>query len=202
MIDVSVREEFRDFARGLSRAEREQLPFAFARALTRVGREAGEEATRSLPSRIESPTPFTLRAFAVRGATKRRLEAVVFARPIQARYLSLLETGGRREPKGRAVVNPAGAGVNRYGNIPRGQVRRLLAGKNTFAGTVRGVSGIWRRRGSGLRLMIRFDEGNDVEPVLGFADTVRGVVRRRLPAVAAEELRRALATARPRGPRA
>lgn len=197
MITVSVKSEFDAFARGLNRVAREQLPFAFAQALTRTAKTAGEEFTREMPDRIKDPTPFTLRAVAVKGARKRDLRAVVFIRPIQAKYLSLLERGGERLPKNKAVVNPAHAGVNRYGNLPKRQIKRLLERRDTFVGNINGTAGIWQRnKKTGLRIMARFDDGNRVEPKLHFHKTVLAVARREILLQAGTALRAALATVR------
>ena len=43
--------------------------------------------------------------------------------------------------------------LNRYGNLAGGQgrIKRLLAKKNTFQGTINGVAGVWQRPKRGKR---------------------------------------------------
>ena len=82
--------------------------------------------------------------------------------PTQAEYLRFQIEGGTRTPKGRAIAVPtSNVKLNRYGNLAGGQgrIKRLLAKKNVFQGTIGGVAGIWQRPKRGKRS--RGDSGTD-----------------------------------------
>ncbi len=59
-----------------------------------------DHETARLEKVLDRPTPFTRKAYAMRRSTKRRLEARVFIKAIQARYLEAQE--GRRHPHPQA----------------------------------------------------------------------------------------------------
>ncbi|MEL6769056.1 MAG: hypothetical protein AAFP17_17895 [Pseudomonadota bacterium] len=156
-------------------------------------------AGRLLANRIDRPTPFTLRAFSMKAATKRRWEVTVFAKDRQASYLRWLETGGEQAPKKRAHVLPVEAGRNRYGNMRKGVVKRLLASVNAFSGVPRGggrPGGLYqrvgarpgRRAGRRLRLMVAYEKSTSYEPMLGFQAGGRRLVRR----IVGEKMRAAM----------
>lgn len=198
MITLRVTTDFARMQRILGDFERNQLPFAAARALTAVAKAAQREATEELPKAFDRPTPFTRRAVAVRSATKTSLEAVVFVRPIQAQYLGLAETGGTQEPKKAALVTPVSQRLNQYGNIPNRALSRAKARKNVFVGQVRGVGGFWQRTKDGLVLLARFDASRAVRKNEWFIPSVTRVVERDFGQALREALAEALRTARRR----
>ena len=132
-----------------------QLPFAMARALTATAWDIQRHITEELPNYLDRPTPFTRKAFGVQRANKRELRARVFVKDRQSRYLKYQVEGGTRTPKGRAIVVPYTRGgaikLNKYGNLPRGRVAKLIAQNKTFSGTVKGTPGVWRRTGTKSR---------------------------------------------------
>lgn len=157
----------------LDALEKHDIPFATALGLTNIAKAVKDDIPDLLERAFDRPTPFTKRGVAIRAATKRRREARVFMKNKQAEYLRLQAKGGTRRPKRRALVVPSSTRRNKYGNIPRGQVKRLLARSDTFSGEVRGTAGIWQRMKSGrLKLLIayataaqyrkRFDFGREV----------------------------------------
>lgn len=202
-MDFRVSHNIRQVERGLSDFARRQLPFATALALTRTARDIKANSEKRLRRRLDRPTPFTLRAFAVRRATKRRLAAEVFAKDRQAAYLSFAEDGGTRRPKGEAIVVPAErTRRNRYGNMPRGAIGRALARGDTFSGDPAGPrgGGIWKRVGrkgrGGLRLVADYAKRAVYRPRLGFEDGAVKTTRARLPAHLTAALAHAIRTAR------
>lgn len=199
---VDTREIERFAARLGGRAPR-QLPFALARGLTAVAREGKEAVDARIPRAFDRPTPFTRRAVGVVAARKQSLAAEIYIKPIQARYLGLQETGGVRRPRsgGRALLLPAGARVNIYGNLPRRAVARLFARPDVFSGRVGGVAGIWQRPGrsrrrSGPRLLVAYESEARYRPRFGFGETVGTVVDRSLTRQVWSAFDHALATAR------
>lgn len=180
---LSVKSNIAQFRRQMRREQRSQLPFATAVALTRTGKDAKAAVEKKLPDVFDRPTPFTQRGVAALPATKAKLYSRVLIKNAQANYLGIQEDGGIRRPAGRALVVPFQARLNRYGNLPRGGVRRLLARDDTFSGVVRGVGGIWQRNRDGtVRLLIAYEDQTTYRPRFGFKRMVEKTARERFDA--------------------
>lgn len=146
----------------LSRVGKKQLPFATARALTWTARDVSKQLGAELDQYLDRPTPFTRRAFIGTRASKRKLQAYVKVKDIQAGYLKYAIKGGTRHPRGKAIGVPTkNQRRNKYGNMPRGKIQKLLAYPRNFSGTIRGVPGIWRRTGGkknpGVKLLVAWE---------------------------------------------
>jgi hypothetical protein len=61
MFTISIKHDFDRFAAMLNRLQREQLPFATARALTDAATAAQKRVTAELPPIFDRPTTFTMR---------------------------------------------------------------------------------------------------------------------------------------------
>lgn len=197
-------------------AAREQAPFALALALTNLAKDAQAAVEATIPSRFDRPTPFTRRAVGIVAASKHVPVAQVFVRDVQAGYLEIQERGGVREPApGAPVILPVAIGLDPYGNIPRGRVKREKAKPETFVVTGEDARarhlapGIYRRfkRPKGRRagakrearppkLLVAFARRARYRPRFGFVETVLEAVRARAEARLREAIARALATAR------
>lgn len=158
--------------RAFQRLTNRQMPFATALGLTRIAQRIEGDVARTLPQKLDRPTPFTQRGLTVIPARRRSPVAYVLFKDRQASYLALQETGGVRRPKGRALVIPANVRLNRYGNMTRNKIRNLLAKDNVFSGEVGGVGGIWQRmKSGGLKLLVRYAETAEYDPRLDFEGT-------------------------------
>lgn len=195
---ISLESNIRSFSRRMATdgPVARQLPFAISVALNETARDAERNTRKRLARVIDRPTPFTLRGTLVRRASKRNLVARVGFKDRQAGYLRWQEEGGRRTPTGRALLVPGNRRRNRYGNIPRGAVQRLLARGDTFSGRIGSTAGIWRRTGNHLRLEILYASSADYTPRLGFASAVAKTARARFPNHLDRALAAALRTAR------
>ena len=128
--------------------------------------------------------------------------------PTQAEYLRFQIEGGTRTPKGTAIAVPtSNVKLNRYGNLAGGQgrIKRLLAKKNTFQGTINGVAGVWQRpkrgkrsRGgsgtigqSGLKLLVAYESSTQYQPRFDFY----GIGERSVRANIGKEMDKAIARA-------
>ena len=137
----------------MSVLERKQMPFAAALGLSMTAKKVMKVEQRMMVKQLDRPTPFTVKGVRWQGANKAdfklgRLHSRVYLMPKQAEYLSFQIEGGTRTPKGTAIAVPtSNIKLNRYGNLAGGQgrIKRLLAKKNTFQGTINGVAGIWQR---------------------------------------------------------
>lgn len=208
MIDVNV--DLSAVTRTLGQRAQRQVPFAAARALTATAQAAQAAFARVMPSRIDRPTPFTQRAVAVRPARKTALEAVVYLRPAQAKYLAVEELGGVVQASGghRSIPVPVRVGLNRYGGIGRGRLARLIAAGQrrskskpgrVFAGRVNGHLGVWRTagpRGINLQLLAGLHDQVTIRPRLGMRAYVVRFAEADLPRQFRSSLAEALRTAR------
>ena len=185
-----------------------QMAFATALALNDTARDVQKELTGQIGQIFDKPTPFTERSMAVLSrANKANLTAVVGAKDVQAGYLQIQATGGVRVPKGKTVLVPVKVKRDRYGNIPRNELRKLVASKDVFVARRRGGAkvahlpgGVYRRRpkgsdGAGLELLIGFADRAKYEPIYPFKDAARRGSRRFQDHLVAR-IEQALATAR------
>ncbi len=128
-----------------------QLPYATALALNRTAQAVQEVIVQEMARAFDRPTPYTLRALRVVRATKDQLSATVdfkdaAGKGISAnRYLGPQVFGGGRSlkrseralaksglPTGAFTVPAAGAELDAYGNMSRGQTIRLLSYLQAF----------------------------------------------------------------------
>ncbi len=222
--EISVRADVKELSKRLDSLAYEQLPFATALAVTGLARRVQEAETKGLAATFDRPTPFTMRAFGVKPARKADPTATVFARDIQAAYLEPYEFGGKQVlGSKRAILNPKDIALNVYGNIPRGQLKRLKGRSDVFIGSVKfksgaTISGVWQRpargarrhggRGTkgnvsniagantGLKLLIRFTDPVEVHQRLHYFERAQQIVDRWFNAEFSAGMRKALATAR------
>ncbi len=143
MLRIDITTNFPELAEAIAKA-RNQVPFALARALTKTGQDVKEAQRKEIERVFDRPTPFTRNAVYLRTATKQRLEAEVWLKEASSRrshYLLPQIEGGSRplkrfeqrlvltgymQPDERAVP-AAGARLDAYGNISRGQINQILS---------------------------------------------------------------------------
>lgn len=143
-----------------------QLPFAMSQALNAVAFDARKAINSSTKQYFDRPARFTQNAFFVQKASKKTLEAVVFAEAApgrdRARYLKYGIQGGarsqkgferkflaeivdtRRLPSGQQFVPTSLVKLNASGNVSLATIKRIQKGLNTkgtgtfFVGTPKG----------------------------------------------------------------
>lgn len=137
---IKIASDLKKLEKKLTQIERKQLPYAASVALNETIKDVEKGLKRQLKKDIDRPTPFTLKAFRIKRSTKRNLVAEISIKPIQAKYLGYQIDGGTRRAKRAApVIIPREKQRNKYGNLPRGKLRRLagrgsLVVKNGFVG--------------------------------------------------------------------
>ncbi len=197
-MQINVKSDLKALSKHLDRIQKKQIPFATAKALTQTAKDAQAAAKRAAVAKLDRPTPFTLRGFAIERATKRNLRARVFIKSVQAKYLKWQIEGGVKSGGRRGLRVPANIRVNKYGNIPRGRVLKLLAQANVFRGEVDGVMGIWQRyKRKAPKLLIALEPRIRYGIKFPFGRIVQGSARRRLVINFKKALADALRTARP-----
>lgn len=146
MITLDVRSDLSRLSSKLTDAERRQLPFTLARALTRAGQAAQRDVRDTIATIYDRPTPFTLRSTFLQPARKANLETAVFFKDFApkgtpaGRYLApTLEGQARRQKRSErafgAALGYAGlylaparaAQLDAYGNLNRGQLVKVLS---------------------------------------------------------------------------
>jgi hypothetical protein len=133
--------------RQLSDLERTQLPFAASQAANKVAYEIREQWKVQAGRVFDRPTPLTTNAALYRKATKDKPYAEIYIRDEAfkgtppAKYLLAEVEGGQRRRKGferllqsKGLLSPSqfavmgrGARPNQYGNVPAGQVTKILS---------------------------------------------------------------------------
>ncbi len=133
--------------RQLSDLEKSQLPYAASQAANKVAYEIRERWKVQAGRVFDRPTPLTTNAALYRKATKDKPYAEIYIRDEAfkgtppAKYLLAEVEGGQRRRKGferllqgRGLLSPSqfavmgrGARPNQYGNVPAGQVTKILS---------------------------------------------------------------------------
>lgn len=195
---ISIQSNIHQFARTMAKdgPVARQLPFAISRALNAVAGDVEKNTVKRMRRTFDRPTPFTLRGVLVRRSSKRNLVVHIGFKDRQADYLDRQEHGGRRLPKGRALVVPGRRRANKYGNLPRGSVKRLLSRGDTFSARLGGTAGIWRRVGKRIRLEVLYTASARYAPRFGFIDAAAKTARSRFAGHLDRTLAEALRTAR------
>ena len=215
MLSMSV--DTRAIERRLNKIATSQLPFAVALGINDVAGQIRDAEQSGLERDLDRPAPFTKRGLAVSRATKRKPVGVVGFKQVQAEYLALQATGGTRRAKGRAVVVPFNQRLNKYGNMPKGALKRALAKPDVFSGTVKGIAGVWQRpkRGKrrtkhgaqmgrtatvgarkGLKLLAAYEKSVKYSPRLKFVPRAHKLASREIGPAIARHLGQAVKTAR------
>ncbi|UPG86843.1 hypothetical protein L2Y94_05675 [Luteibacter aegosomatis] len=205
-IEINIRSNLKEITKSLSDLAYRQVNFAAAQAINDLARQVAVAERDNIKATFEKPKPFTVNAVGVSGATKRTLTAVVYVKPIAARYLAPYEEGGVHKLPGRALLNPKNIRLDQYGQLSRTVLRRLKARRDVFIGPVKTkdgeVNGVWqrvparRKQPATLKLLIRFGDAIEVKKRLGFGTTGRDIVERGWSGAFDRAMARALATAR------
>ncbi len=146
-MQIGISADTQSFEKTLEGWERDQLPFATARALTQTGQKVKDAIRGTMGIGFDRPTPYTLNSVFLKPATKQNLVAEVNlknwaskgAPPSQ--YLLPQVQGGSRAaksseiamrrsgilPGGMLWVPGAGAKLNRYGNIPPSLIVQIMS---------------------------------------------------------------------------
>ncbi len=219
LFNISLRSNIKEISKKLLDVSLKQIRFATALALTELAKEVKADETENIRHTFKRPKSFTANAVGMKGARKDNLEAVVFVKPIAARYLQPYEDGGNHVLPGTALLNPKNIKLNANSQLPRGVLARLKARPDIFIGKVQTksgpVNGVWqripaaktgaqikRRQAGGvntaahLKLIIRFGDAIVVNKQLHYRSRALSLVNRRFNAVFDRSLGNALKTAR------
>lgn len=145
---INIQADLKTAEKFLDKLQHRQIPFATSLALNAAAVKIQRFEKSKIRADLEDPTPQVQKSIRVKRSSKRDLQAAVFILPAIAKFLKYSIDGGSRAPRGRVEAVPVNARLNRYGNIPgrrQGKIAKLLQRPDTFVGTIRGVTGIWKR---------------------------------------------------------
>lgn len=141
MLTIGAKVIMPDLLRALENAQ-SQLPYAVARGLTATIKDVRDAEVDEMRKVFQAPTPFTLRSLYVRPATKARQEASTWLKDRTGpHYLVPQIAGGGRPLKrfehrlvmhgymrqNQRAVPAAGARLDAYGNMSKGQINQILS---------------------------------------------------------------------------
>jgi hypothetical protein len=205
-IGFSVRSNIKEMSKKLSALAHKQVDFATAQAINTLAKRVKVAETGQIKAIFKHPKPFTVNSVAVRGATKATLTAVVYIKPVAAKYLLPYEDGGSHVLPGKALLNPKDIRLDQYGQLTRATLRRLKAMPNVFIGPVKtshgSVNGVWQRikaskgKPAHLKLLIRFGDALPVTKQLKFGSTAKKVIDRGFVQAFSDAMAKAIATAK------
>ena len=148
MVAITVKHDLDKLKAEMTRIEREQIPFATAKALTKTAQAAQAAVKQEMASVFDRPTPFTLNSTFIKTATKTKLEAEVYLKDegnkgggsARVRLEPQLVGGPRAFKRMEGALRHAGllgnseqavpgaaADLDAYGNMSRGQIVQILA---------------------------------------------------------------------------
>jgi hypothetical protein len=198
-MQIKVKDNIKEFSKGLNRFQKEQLPFATAQAINNTLFGLRKEMGKQTVKKLDRPVPFTQRGFLIEKSTKRYLVGKLFMRPEVEKYMKYQIDGGvRSTAKKIPVPITKNKRLNKYGNIA-GKRTGLVKGSKEFIGTIKGVTGVWKlgRKGETPTLLIKFHDSvkYDKKP-FDFFKIGRGYVRGTFNRQLSKAFRKALRTAK------
>lgn len=219
-MQISVQSTISDVMPRLAQFSSRQAPFTIAKALTSTAKLVQQELTQQLPTAFDRPNAFTRKAFAIKPARKEGLQAIVFAKDKQARYLKFGVQGGGRRVKAfelraasgtqgdeqagtKKLVPTRNVKLDQYGGVSLAAIKRMTQQQNSsgkygryFIGMPKGgnrPAGIYERYGNNkkLKALMLFSEPKTYKRRLDMQGIGGRVVRARFE----DELRKAWAYA-------
>ena len=169
MFEINFMSEWSQLGYLLTDLERRQLPFATARALTQTAKAAQTEYRSQASQIFDRPTAFTVNALYVRPAKKDDLRASVEVKdehtiskgtPAEKFLAPEILGGGRRIKRFERRISRAlglpdtymvpgrGAQIDRFGNISRGQLVKIISAIGGLADVGANANAKGRNRGS------------------------------------------------------
>ena len=191
-MQINVSTNIKELTKGLSRVQKEQIPFAASQTVNQLAYEISRNVLPKKTTEVfeGGATPFTQKAFKYTRSNKRNLIAKVFVDENRQKYMKFMIAGGTRFPDKRAIlVATDNSKLNKYGNIPRGTLQQMIDDKaKFFKGVPKGrqgphYEGIWERYGRAskaggqrIRMVGRYTDDAQYKPLFMFADYAKNVV--------------------------
>lgn len=182
MIQINITQNIEKSIRKRVRKWEGNLAYAASRAINDTLKDARKANEVQIPQKLDRPTRFTEKAFALKFSHKRNLTGFIIIKPKQWEYLKYAVMGGTRKTAGKGTGVPVNARLNKHGNIP-GRRKGLVKGKKQFVAEISGIHGVWQRvggkRSRRLKLMVSFEKDPKYEKRFPYRKIVKGVVDNR-----------------------
>ena len=200
-----------EITKSLNDIEKNQIPFALATALTKLGKMGRDMTQDNINANVDNPTPFTQRAAFIQGPSgkpfvqKGETSVTFGVLPIQAGYLESQYFGGSSDLRpfetrfeGRHIIPTSNAPKNQYGNVPKAFITKSLsdakAKRNGYYMTNKTVR-FRPKGGESVKMFDVLDKAPTYKPQLSLDDAINTVIDA-WPVVFAESFRQAMATAK------
>ena len=158
---VSIKADIKEFSKSWNKARKVKIPSIIRNTLNDLAMGARADLMDGLNKFVDMPTKFTINSVRFEKTDKEKLESRVgfLSRnfPKKANrsnigtfpsdYMSLLTKGGTRLPKRKAIAVPTkNYKTNKYGNIKRNDIQKLLNSPKHFSGVSKaGNPGIFKK---------------------------------------------------------
>lgn len=215
---ISIKSNVDKVTKRLAKTHAKQVPFATSVALNETANYVAKVQRKVAQSTFDRPTPFLLngihtgrgRGWAGQRATKRNLVAVLMPGSRRGNIseagqrvndtLKRQILGGTRQAPGRALPVPTKkVRLNKYGNLTKGQIARLLSKPNVVSlGRREGVEpGIYRRDKKGrLTMLVAWEPQTQYRARFDYYGIAQRIAGRRFQKEFRKSMARAVATAR------
>jgi hypothetical protein len=143
-MQVSVVSDLAKLKRGMNAQQRSQLPFALSNTLNSIAFSGRKHVQTQLKSKLDRPTPYTLRGVQVERADKKKalVAKLGFAGKgfgkmqgeiLPGEYMPFQIAGGIRLPRKRTIMVPTKhQTTNKYGNLAKTKFFSLIADKARY----------------------------------------------------------------------
>ena len=143
-MQVSVVSDLAKLKKGMTRQQREQMPFAVSNTLNSIAFAGRLHVQAQLKAKLDQPTPYTLRGVQVEKAHKKKalVAKIGFAgqgfgkmqgENLPANYMKYQIAGGIRHPRKRTIMVPTKhQKTNKFGNLARTKYQSLIADKARY----------------------------------------------------------------------
>ena len=202
-MEIRVDADVKQLTRHLNRIQKKQIPFATSKALNTLAFDVKNTLETVMPQVFDRPTPYVAkRGIQVKKSTKKDLVAEVGFRSkafgkgqgdiTPAEIMEKHILGGTRFPRKRAIPVPTKhIKLNRYGNLARTKINKLLENKDRyFSGAPKGMPdspGIWERmpinskrknnKGGKIRMLIGYEPKAEYSKRFNFKSIVTNTIR-------------------------
>lgn len=196
-MEISLKADFKQVIKKLSRIQRKQIPFAAMVALNDTAFQSRKVAVRAMPRFLDRPAPVTMKGLMVGKAKKTQLSSKVFFKDFVWRYMKYQVEGGTRST-GRKIAVPSNTiKLNKYGNIP-GRRGGLIKGGAYVAQVSGNVTGIFKAKGKKGKRVLKaiLVDRTTYKPRYPFHTIIERAARKRFKPNFERSLTRALRTAR------
>lgn len=205
---IDIRSNIEQFKKDLKK-DAKHLPFATSKAINAVTEKAKKAIDQEINRAIDNPVAFTKKGSFISYSNKYKepITAIVGIKDKQSEYLKFTEEGGISRATGKAKPVPFDAIKNKFGNIPKGKIKRMLSDKRRyFSGIPKGGNrpgGIYQRlgttRSSGgqrLKMIAMWESETRHNKTTRFGERVKVIVDRNMVKELQKQIRSAIDSAK------